>query len=739
MEGKTTRKLKDPQSPLIRPRLNTARPILKSKTTTEILRPISGKPKEFYTLSRLLPNIVKEDKELLFEENLRLKAQSHELLEENMLLKTRVKQLESKKKKTEKKEPNLTLISALKEKIRESNEKVQEKEEEIKILRRNIKTCKIEECEIQIQEMEEECKRLSNYLAEFMKQKEIPNSHLEYENRLYNKGKVINKLKKDLVAAQDDLALAKEEISALREKIQNLEKKNKKNSPATQELIILREELENFKFENSRISSEFFKREEDLRYEIKVIKESLEKETQRLKIAEKDSEEKQAKISALEKQMSYLKSESYKPQEIMIPKALIPNEEKSKHPPRLFVKIWEVSKSKNMLMSVFLSLLDKNNNGLIEAEELRKGINLHGKLIKRKHVDQVLKLMNMATNTIPLRTLEQLIEKYEYGERYSSSSEEEIVEPIRPRAEKLRFKDVRPDPKMNEFQVPQNYAPPPKFKESEVTLIKPEELSKVFERIRLQMAEKMMQKNRCINMLFGNYLDPEQQVTIQELSEHLQNGGIFLGSNDEILKLSKFLLEPDGVERLKDSDHKSLKGKMSDFSKKFNKYLPSWPILDRFKLHVLTFSIVSKNKSLLLSRNLIKLEEFHEMMKNLGISDVNCLLHLYICSFSLSKEVFQVSVQEMFMEIDGFQRKISDLVAKHKNFLNVLSVNLEKSGKGFEEIFSYDREILTNVESFANALKSMEVPADEEFITDIKFGKYNCHLGLLKSLLQNLS
>ena len=202
------KKLKDPQSPILRHRINTARPMLKSKTTVEILRPVSGKPKEFYTLSRLLPNIVKEDKELLFEENLRLKAKSHEILEENMLLKTRVKQLESKKKRKEKKEPNLTLISALKDKIKELNDRIIEKDDEISGLRRNIKTCKIEESEVQIKEMEEECKRLSNYLAEFMKQKEIPSSHLEYENRLYNKAKVVSKLKKELVAAQDDLVNA---------------------------------------------------------------------------------------------------------------------------------------------------------------------------------------------------------------------------------------------------------------------------------------------------------------------------------------------------------------------------------------------------------------------------------------------------------------------------------------------------------------------------------------------------
>lgn len=741
MEGKThSKKVKDAQSPVLRHRLNTARPMLKSKTTVEILRPISGKPKEFYTLSRLLPNIVKEDKELLFEENLRLKAQSHEILEENMLLKTRVKQLESKKKKKEKKEPNLTLISALKDKIKELNERILEKDEEISGLRRNIKTCKIEESEVQIKEMEEECKRLSNYLAEFMKQKEIPSSHLEYENRLYNKAKVVSKLKKELIAAQDDLVSAKEEIAGLREKIQSLDRKHKKNSPATQEIVGLHEEVEYLRAENSKISLEFSKREEEYLVEIKSLRESVEKEAQKIKNIEKDCDEKQAKISALEKQMNHLKSEKYKSQEMLIPKALIPNEEKSKHPPRLFVKIWQLSRSKNMLMSVFLSLLDKNNNGIIESEELRRGINLHGKLIKRKHVDEVLKLMNNPSNTIPLRTLEQLIEKYEYDDHYVSSSEEDVAEPAKPRAERLKFKDVRPDPKMNEHIVPQSYAAPAKFKENEVKLINASELSEVFERIRLQMIEKMMQKNRSINMLFGNYLDPEQTVNVGEVVDCINNGGLFIGNEADVLKLAKFLLEPDGVDSIKESEYKALKGKMSNFTGKFLKYLPNWPGLDRFKQHVSSYEVLVRSKESLMrgEGRLVGLEEFYRTLNELGVADPLVHLHLYLCSFCICKEVFKVSFKAMFEEVEAHQRKIRDLIAKNQNFLVSVRNGLARNKTTFEEVFSYDREILTNVEAFVSALKSIEVPQDEEFVTDIKFGRYNCHLGLMKALLVNL-
>lgn len=744
MEGKLlSRKTNQVHSPNMKPRVSTARPMIKSKTTAEIIRPVSGRPKEFYTLSRLMPNIIKEDKELLYEENMRLKAQSNEILEENLQLKTRIKKLENRKKKIEKKDPTMSLISSLKEKIKEQSEKISEKDEEIQSLRRNVKTCKVEESEIEIQALEEECKRLSNLLSEFMKQKDIPNSHLDYENRLYNKGKVINKLKKELLSAQDDLYHAKEEITNMKEKLHTLDKKHRKSSPKNQEVNYLKEEIEQLKDQNAQIFADFIKKEEDFRAEIRNLKETVEKDNQRYKSLEKDYEERQIKITILEKQMNYLKSQNYKSHEALIPKALIPNEEKSKHPPRLFVKIWQLAKEKNMLISVYLSLLDKNNNGAVEADELCK-INLHGKFIKKKHVDEILKLMNNPSNTIPIRTLEQLIEKYEFESSYASSSEEEKVAPVKPKTEKLKFRAVNPDPKMNEFVIPQNYPAPQKFKEPEIPLIKAEELQTVFERIRLQMIEKMINKNRCVNLLFGNYLDPELMVNIPEVIDYLHSGGIYIGNDEETLKFGKFLIEPANVETLKESEYKVIKNKMNEFSKKLSKALPDWVIIDRYKHHSQVFPILSANKqkiTLELQKNshepndLIALDDFNHTLSQFGLIDASSLTHLYLLSFAHCKEVFKISIQGLFQELENLQRKILELKQKHERILRVITNQLDKNRTTFEIVFSYDKEILVNVENFAIALKSIEVASEDELVSDIKFGKYNCHLGLMKALL----
>lgn len=744
MEGKVlNRKTMQPQSSNLRPRVSTARPMIKSKTTLEILRPNSGRPKEFYTLTRLMPNIIKEDKEHLFEDNMRLKALSNEILEENLHLKTRVKQLEMSKRKIEHKDPTMSLISSLKEKIKDLNEKVNEKDEEIQSLRRNLKTCKLEESEIEIQALEEECKRLKNHLSEFMKQKEIPNTHLEYESRLYNKGKLISKLKKDLLSAQDELYRSKEEIGNMKERLQNMDKKNRKSSPKYQETNYLKEEIEHLKEQNAQLYADFFKKEEDFRSEIKNLKEVVEKDNQRYKILEKDYEEKQMKITILEKQMNYLKSQNYKSHETLIPKALIPNEEKSKHPPRLFVKIWQVARKKNMLISVFLSLLDKNNNGTIEADELCKGVNFRGKFIKKKHVTEIMKLMNNEGSNIPIRTLEQLIEKYEYEEGYVSSSEEEIVEPVKPRTERLKFKTVNPDPKMSDVLIPQNYPAPPKYKEPEIQLVKPEELSVVFERIRLQMIEKMVNKNRCVNLLFGNYLDPEAIINVSDVIEYLHSGGIFIGNEEETLKFGKFLIEPADLTTLKESDYKLIKNKLNEFSKKLNRSLADWSIIDRYKQHLIVFPILQKNKHHITSQlqklstdsDLVPLESFKQTLPQYGISESSSLIHLYLLSFTACKEVFKVSVQGLFNELEKMQGTIFGLKNKHERILKNVKNQLEKNKLTFEAVFSYEREVLVNVENFTSALKSIEVISEDELVNDIKFGKYNCHLGLMKALL----
>lgn len=408
--------------------IKSARVVHKSQTTTDLNRPFSSKPKEIYTLTRLLPKNIKEDKEKLYEENMRLKVHAHQIMTQNLYLGTRVKNLENKKRKVEESDPGLSLIAMLKANVRELTEKIEEKDEEIASLRRNVRSSKLKELEAEINIYQEECTRLSSLLNEFMKQKNILPSQLEYENRIYINGEQIFRLRKDLQESQSKLIQAKDEVVHLRERVSKLEKKTHQHSTNSLELNIIKDEYESLKTTSSKAQIEFFEKEAKLKEEVRELKDQIDKETSRYKNLERDYEERLSLLESLKKQVSFIRSENVRANDyISMPESPITVHIKNKNPPRLFRKMIEVTRERSLMISVFLTLLDKNNNGLIEIEEIKKGCFLHGRPIKIKHVNEALRIMNIQDKVIPLKLIEQYIDKYEYEDDYSSSSEEEAV------------------------------------------------------------------------------------------------------------------------------------------------------------------------------------------------------------------------------------------------------------------------------------------------------------------------
>ena len=734
-----------PTSPNFRRRLNSSKGLTKCKTVADLPLSASNKPNEFYSLSRIVPNTVKEDKELLFEENLRLKNYANEILEKNHLLKINLKKLEARNTKVGKKDQYLSLVLALKESVKELNGKITEKEAEIHSLRRNIKTCKIEEKDIEIQEIQNECMRLQFLLKELVKERDIPSAFLEIERKAYDKENLLAKVNKEFKKLQESFAQTKEELATCKEKLLNFEKQ-KKPSKMPSEVTYLKDEIDLLKNRIVKFQSESYEKEIKLLSEAKFFKEMLENEIKKSKNLEKEVEDRDSKISDLEKQLFSFRTESLKLFEVYSPRSLNHIVAKAKSPPRLFTKLNELAKEKKLLIPVYLSLLDKNNNGLIEVEELRQKITFHGKRLKKKHIDDALKAMNAQSNKIPIKELEKQILKYEYPEKYESSSEEEVLITQKPRLERLKFNEVTPESNVENFIIPQTYAHPPKYKEKEVVLVKPEVLAEVFERIRLQMIEKMVNKNRCINMLFGNFLDPELMVDAIQVNEYLIEGGIFLGENEDLFTFGKFLIEPDGVEKIKESEYKGLRNKLSKFSNKLNKYLPDWDILDIYKQHLIAYGPMKDKKLDIFSEFehngadfafIIKLNDFQQTVVKHISFESQTLMYLYLQSFINQKKVFNISLTGMYEELENTENQIKSLSTKHQNFIDKILDQLRKFSKNFESVFNYDKEILTNVENITQSLKSIDLQTDDSFISDIKFGKYNVHLGLLKALLAN--
>ena len=740
----SSRKVTIVNSPSLKIRPRTERTIHKSKTTSELTRKGTTHIKEIYTLSRLLPRNINQDKEKLFEENMRLKLQSNDILGENIQLRTRVKKLESRKHKYDQSEPGLALVASLKQNIKELKVKLGEKEEEVHSLRKNIRTCKLDELEMEIKTYQEECSRLTSHLNEFMKMKDIPNSYLEYENKIFIKTQAVNKMKKEMQDTQYELNQVREENGHLKDKLLVLEKKNKKPSPRSLEMNILRDEYENLKILQKATEESFLEREKKLIIEIENVKSLHQEDLSKLKNLEKNLEERFFVIQGLQKQLSYLKSEQSKPQDAISFPNSPSGATKLSQPPRAFIKINEIAKEKHLLVSVFLSLLDKNNNGLIDSVEFRKGILLHGRYLKQKHVDSLLALLGCGKKNIPIRSLEDLLEKYEYNDNYSSSSEEEVKEPTKMNIEKLRSKEVKPDPRYNEVVVPEITVVPNIAKEIEVGLVKVVEISDVMERIRLHMQERYFPKNRFLNVLFGNCFDPDTPVTADEIAEALRNNSVFLGSGEEIARFCRFLVEPEGIESMPASRIKVLKGKVLDFSKKLQKSIPDWNVFDRYRAQQQVYGIMASHKEEIHEQfnfydktcsGFIEIQNFRRIIEKYIENCDEIIQHLYLFSYSATKQLKTISFTDIYNGLDNWQLKILNLKTKHQVSIEKIHRALDTSQKTFEVAFGYDKEFLAGMDQVVSCLTALAAGIDDTMLSDINIGRYVCDLGLLKAMI----
>ena len=504
-----------------------------------------------------------------------------------------------------------------------------------------------------------------------MKMNDIPNAYVDYENKIFNKAQTINKLRKDGQDMEFELDQAKEEIKTLKEKISHLEKFSKKTPTKLLETINYRDECENLKILINRNQENFLEKEKKLLTEIKTLKDALENNAKKREIMEEKLKEKSNEIQKLSSELSEINKDTYDklPESLLMPNSPKVFAAKEKHPPRVFEKVFQISKEKGLLVSIFLSLLDKNNNGLIDCEELKRGLTFHGRPLKNKHLTKVLKIMNIKGNFISLRLFEEWFEKYEY-DPYESSSEEEIKQPLKPKIETLSFKEVKPDPKYSEIIIPQVSLVPNLPKEKNLPLIKAFELNFVFERMKLFMQDHFLLPNKLLGTLFDNF-DFDALYTAQEIAEILENSNIYLGNHEEIMKFSRFLIEPEGVDALPESKLLSLKGKVMDFSKKFKKYAPDWKIIDRYKAQTEVYlSMISKKSEILESfkyldsnkEELINLSVFIEIIKRYFEFSENGIHHMFLMSYSITKQLDVIHYNAVY---NGLELKKQYHIQKH--------------------------------------------------------------------------
>lgn len=100
------------------------------------------------------------------------------------------------------------------------------------------------------------------------------------------------------------------------------------------------------------------------------------------------------------------------------------NVKKKKNPPKLLLMLNSIVQSKKMIFGVFLSLIDKNNIGIIDTEEFVVKIRKFCEKFNKKLLDPVLSSIEYKRGIISLNKLEQLYDEYDYNNYNVDDSEE---------------------------------------------------------------------------------------------------------------------------------------------------------------------------------------------------------------------------------------------------------------------------------------------------------------------------
>jgi len=190
-----------------------------------------GEGTQVQDFQRLMPKNINVEKERLYEDTLHLKQNINGLKEENLKLKTKNLNLERENAKLVKamekmgsyttqfgKQPESTLIVALKKQVKEQKEELKAKHDEIEAMKRSAKMTRVQEIEIELKTYMDENIRLKNAFEELMRLKpEIkPEDYNMLEERYYQQGNLIETLQRDHARITSEIKYLEEENYNLR-------------------------------------------------------------------------------------------------------------------------------------------------------------------------------------------------------------------------------------------------------------------------------------------------------------------------------------------------------------------------------------------------------------------------------------------------------------------------------------------------------------------------------------------
>lgn len=530
--------------------------------------------------SKYLPKDHSFDHERLSEDHWSCQLRAGLIEEENFKLKNRLNELIQDQEL----ESNQELVK-IKKKIRKLQHKLISREDQILALKTAIKSPKIPEYENMIKNSIDEANKLMHLLKKLDSQTNAKHFGV-CEGRKSGIATELQALRKENFLLKKHSGQAYHDLEILKAKLYTLENRKQKKIIKAKIAKLTKEKLEITKI-YEKIDEDFNKTEKELTE--KVQKEMRIEEAKIKELDENDRRiiEQERVINDMKQKMEALKLAS-KAKRTMTFMSIKIREEvliKLMNPPRLLVKINQILKKKKMLITVFLSLLDKNNNGLMHPLAFMARMKDYGLKVKARHLQELSKLLGTNFNYIPLRKIEEMFDKYKYDNEFISSSSEDEGPAARKSYQKppsppliivpSHIKEPKDENNTNSFDNPNDQSKPI---EKILPCVTINDITEILEEIKDKMIVFKLPKNKLFSMLFGYDFDPDEGIGLNEFVDYLEKSPLDLQNRDQNTLLTRYIIEPERMKNIKESEIYKLKGTIREFCRKLARTLPEWEI-----------------------------------------------------------------------------------------------------------------------------------------------------------------
>ena len=647
------------------------------------------------------------DSESLKIQNNSLKSKLGLLENDNIQLKRRIIDLEQEFALKEKNSEYFGFSSTravpnLKITFKKCRSRLNLKESLAEELKAKMRTKRAMDAEDEIKDIMEECIKLKNMLINAIFLINNPKEYTLAEDRI----QILNEDLANLRGINEEYYVTLEEINneifqlTTHEKFleKSKKKKNKKKTVKVAEYKQKKVEVGEVVEELGRQTKDIKDKETEIQEKLKQVSATYEESHKKLMDIENQLKKKTEENEKVKNLNTSYRNALRKARTMNVLEEDTPR--KLKNPPKFFKSIHKITKQKNMMIEVFLSLFDKFNKRILTIEEFYTASKANIKGIKRKFIENALKIIGISENYISLDIIEEWYNKYDYD-----SINEDIVNPIEikrtsmmsPKESQILFARKVKTSSNNNFLSTLSQSLETNHKLSQ-------DLLKIFDDIALRMEKNRIPKGKITETLFGEDFDESLPIFSEDLEQRLSKSKLNLNNfvNNKIL--AQFLCEPE--EEIKDITEKS--PKFSQISKKLKKYTHDWEIFapaQRLTIKLAIYKQIKKNSHSISKK--VK-EKFGKNKEKISWSEFKEVL-LYQ-GINLQEEIWRFWSLKFYPE---GQVEFKMILRKFKtSFPAEDSINLIKERKKYRnlhitDIFNIDINGLITVAEFAGNVKKL--------------------------------